>query len=242
MRSSVDDFIEGVARAGSLKDIRSALEKQTEALGFDRYAYLVVRPPEGPRVPFVLTNYPEEWADRYAEQRYVSVDPIIPTAATSMAPFRWEDILRQPHAGGAQKMIINEATEIGLRNGVTVPIHGPGSGLATLSVAADVPQSRFDALWAQRRHELHLVAVYAHEQIVRHVYSDKKKPLFKLSPRERECLLWTSRGKTAWEVCEILGISHETVTDYLKSAARKLGVYSKTHAVVRAIMLGLIVP
>jgi hypothetical protein len=31
-----------------------------------------------------------------------------------------------------------------------------------------------------------------------------------LTPREKECMLWTLRGKTAWETGAILGISQET--------------------------------
>ena len=40
----------------------------------------------------------------------------------------------------------------------------------------------------------------------------------------------------------ILSISQDTVVQYLKSAQRKFGVYKKTHAVVKAILLGLITP
>ena len=64
----------------------------------------------------------------------------------------------------------------------------------------------------------------------------------KLTTRERECLLWTSRGKTNWEVGEILSISSETVRFHLKNAMNKMGVYSQHHAAVRAIMRSMIFP
>ncbi|MFK5073526.1 helix-turn-helix domain-containing protein, partial [Klebsiella pneumoniae] len=32
----------------------------------------------------------------------------------------------------------------------------------------------------------------------------------RLSPREFECLEWSSRGKSAWEIGSILGISRRT--------------------------------
>ena len=63
-----------------------------------------------------------------------------------------------------------------------------------------------------------------------------------LTPRERECLLWTAHGKTAWEIGQILGISDGTVVFHLKNATRKFNVFTKYHAVVKAIMLGLISP
>lgn len=65
---------------------------------------------------------------------------------------------------------------------------------------------------------------------------------FRLTNREYDCLLWTARGKTAWEVGQILGISEETTLFHLKNACRKLGVFSKHHACVRAIVQGLILP
>src|SRR3546814_15572737 len=60
----------------------------------------------------------------------------------------------------------------------------------------------------------------------------------RLTDRERDCLLWTARGKTAWEVGQILTISEETVLFHLKNATRTIGVFSKHHAVVKAIVQG----
>ena len=52
----------------------------------------------------------------------------------------------------------------------------------------------------------------------------------------------TSRGNTAWEIGNILSISERTAKQHLTSAARKLGSYSKHHAVVKAILTRLILP
>jgi DNA-binding CsgD family transcriptional regulator len=64
----------------------------------------------------------------------------------------------------------------------------------------------------------------------------------RLTARERECLLWAARGKTAWETSAILGIGEATVNNLLASAKLKLGAATRTHAVAKAITLGLIVP
>lgn len=66
--------------------------------------------------------------------------------------------------------------------------------------------------------------------------------LDELSPREREALLWSARGKTAWETAQILSLSKRTVETHLASATKKLGAVSCTHAVVKALLQGLIVP
>lgn len=61
-----------------------------------------------------------------------------------------------------------------------------------------------------------------------------------LSERERECLLWVSMGKTAWETASILGRSQRTVEFHLKNATRKLNAANKIHAAALAIRLGLL--
>jgi len=61
-----------------------------------------------------------------------------------------------------------------------------------------------------------------------------------LSDRERECLLWVSMGKTAWETASILGLSQRTVEYHLKNAIHKLGAANKVHACALAIRQGLL--
>lgn len=61
-----------------------------------------------------------------------------------------------------------------------------------------------------------------------------------LSERERECLLWVSMGKTAWETASILNLSQRTIEFHLKNAIRKLNAANKIHAVTIAIRIGLL--
>ena len=61
-----------------------------------------------------------------------------------------------------------------------------------------------------------------------------------LSERERECLIWTSGGKTSVEIARILGLSEHTVNHYLNNAARKLNAGNRTQAVAFAMRQGFI--
>jgi DNA-binding CsgD family transcriptional regulator len=65
-----------------------------------------------------------------------------------------------------------------------------------------------------------------------------EKPV--LSDRQRECLLWSARGKSAFETATILGISEETVTQHLKLARERYDVHNRTSLVLRAVFDGLI--
>jgi len=56
-----------------------------------------------------------------------------------------------------------------------------------------------------------------------------------LTPREREVLAWVARGKSAWEIGEILDITKRTVDEHVQTTVRKLGAINRTHAVALAI-------
>ena len=63
-------------------------------------------------------------------------------------------------------------------------------------------------------------------------------PAHLLTEREREVLHWLGSGKTDKDIGEILAISPRTVHKHLQSIYAKLGVETRTAAVVRAMKLG----
>jgi len=56
-------------------------------------------------------------------------------------------------------------------------------------------------------------------------------------PREREVLAWLAAGKADREIAEILGRSVRTVHEHLEHLYAKLGVETRTAAVLRALTL-----
>jgi DNA-binding response OmpR family regulator len=63
-----------------------------------------------------------------------------------------------------------------------------------------------------------------------------------LRDREVETLTWAARGKTFWEIGQILGLSRRTVEFHLENARRKLGVATRTQALIKAATGHLIQP
>jgi DNA-binding CsgD family transcriptional regulator len=61
-----------------------------------------------------------------------------------------------------------------------------------------------------------------------------------LTLREAEVLTWVARGKSAWEIGEILRITKRTVDEHVQTAVRKLGASNRTHAVALALGEGII--
>ena len=238
----IETYIKEIDASEHVEDVCAAIMRHIEPQGFEKFSYMLTLPPQGARRPVYITNYPPEWTRRYVEKRYISEDLVSRFSATTLRPFLWHNIGQHFELTAAQKQVFDEATEFHLRSGGAVPIHGPGAAKASFAVANDMPQEKFAALFKAQRHELHLVATYAHERMMQIGLNDQPGLTPKLTSREIEVMTWSSRGKTAWEVAEILSLSEDTVRDHIKNACRKLNTSNKTHAIAVALLHGLIMP
>lgn len=239
---AIDQFIREIDASTDIQSITIALRKQIDLLGFEQFSYQLLKSPQGPRPQFYITGYPQAWDQRYTEKNYVSHDMVSRHAARIIRPFSWLEIGRFNDFTPEQKLVFNEAVEFGIRSGGTVPIHGPGLAKALFTVVSDMPNEEFAKLFVAHRHEVHLVATYVHERLLALGMFDVPPPDLRLTPREIEIITWTARGKTKWEISEILKISETTVKTHLDSACKKLGASNKTHATAVALIHGLIIP
>ncbi len=57
----------------------------------------------------------------------------------------------------------------------------------------------------------------------------------KTTRREADVLIWLAKGKTDWEIAQILSISERTVNKHLEQIYRKLGVNNRTSASAMAL-------
>ncbi len=204
--------------------------------GVSHFAYVNTRMPQAHL--HVETNYPQEWAARYLAQGYVGIDPVPLEARRSPIPFRWRDALTLPAHGEKAQHLFDEAAAFGLNDGYCVPIHGGGFSMMSLAVE---DRALFGRTGMHRRQALHLLALQYHLACER-ALSAAAFPAPRLSPREREVLLWTAKGKTGWEIAQILHLAERTVTYHMENAKTKLGAASRAQAVVTALSLGLIRP
>jgi len=240
----LDHLVETLREARSLDELRSDFAAFLGDFGFSVFTYAGLRFPSRivEKRP-VLSNYPENWVSHYETAHYEGIDPILPAAARNLVPILWNDLLKRNDIDKLQRKIFEEAKAIGLCHGITIPVHGQMGDFAFVSVASDLKDAEFRKVVSTYLHDIHIASLYYHDAIrstlTQPAHQDDN---VRLANRERECLLWTARGKTAWETSEIMAISANTVNFYLKNAMKKLGVFNKNHAVVRAIMLYLIFP
>lgn len=63
---------------------------------------------------------------------------------------------------------------------------------------------------------------------------------FELTERELECLFWIAEGKTSEEIAVILGISRNTINNYITSVMRKTATRTRSEAIAHAVRNNLV--
>jgi DNA-binding CsgD family transcriptional regulator len=83
----------------------------------------------------------------------------------------------------------------------------------------------------------HLGNLYRLTQAIEDTHPSQWAPPPRLTAREQEVLRWLAAGKTDRDIADILAISPRTVHKHLQRIYEKLGVETRTAAVVRAMNL-----
>lgn len=239
MSNFVADAVEKLSSSQSETQLRSEITSLVGCLGFSGFAYHSFTPKRGSSW---FCAWPDGWEDHYQEKNYADVDPVVKKGLSQILPFSWDECQGGLDKSGKAWWMFEEGNDFGLAGGADIPIHSPGYEVASFSVYSDARKTAFADLWKSKKHDLHLIALNFHDIYARRFLGDEERESEPLTERESECLVWTARGKTSWEISQILCISERTVNFHVQNAMRKLDAYSKHHAVVRAVMSGLIMP
>lgn len=216
-------FIDSLSGAVDPADFQEVMTTAAEALDLPCFAYLALQQDSKNR-PRLFSTYPQGWTSHYLRNSYERIDPIVKEALRSAEPFQWGiDCLSKPNSP-AQQQLLDEASHFGIRFGFTVPIHDGHGPVAALTFAMNRRDERLENRLNAEARVLQLMAMYFHAHVRRKLLINRLVGGVCLSPRELECLQWASQGKSTWEIGQILGISRNTVADYLDNAKGKLGV------------------
>ena len=223
--------------------LRTAFASAVEGFGFRTFVYGGMHLPQlgDDATPYILTTFPDSWQQRYFERESHRSDPIITESLRRVTPIKWSQLGSRRELTHPETTIMNEAREHGLAHGFTVPVHGHAAEFGLISLVSNERQREFDRLVTAYGHQIHLMSIYLHGAIQQALITQQPpQQAATLTKREVECLTWTAQGKTSWEISLILDIAESTVNFHIKNTMRKLGVYSKTHAVAKTLVLGLI--
>jgi DNA-binding CsgD family transcriptional regulator len=236
------DIFGDLAASGSRPAAWAIARQLADAAGADWITCASVPEDEtaGDNFPEFLTTSPPEWRQIYRENRLDRADParILMRAGADRPYFFGDDLPGMPWNPGFQRLV-DHSGEFGMGGAVMFPVLERRDGMKFGAlIGSRRPPAEFYPHIESILPQLHLAL-----SLVVHSLSDHWQPFalrVALSLRERECLQWCAAGKTSAETGAILSISEVTVNWHLKNAARKLDAVNRTHAVAKAVNLGLV--
>ncbi|MCE2576697.1 autoinducer binding domain-containing protein [Komagataeibacter sp. FNDCR2] len=180
---------------------------------------------------FIHVGYPQDWVNFYIENKYIDIDPIIKRSINISSPYTWSDL---QYKNIKEKSIIRDIHEYGIQNGYTIPIHTHDGRVYSICCA-------FRGKYIEKDAEIYLRTLSSFFVInYKKLSSTPPIPHRVLTTREKECLKWTAKGKSSWEIGMVIGIRERTVNFHINNALVKLDCNNRIMGVVRAICLGLI--
>jgi DNA-binding CsgD family transcriptional regulator len=193
---------------------------------------------------FIISNYPKKWLTHYFREKYQQIDPVLNQALPILGAVDWSQITGSDDLTRKQNRLLVEARDAGLTDGVTFPILTDLGEAVAISLVPDKALIHGRDITSALP-IIHLLSQCFHQKarkvlLGRSLQEGTTRRKSLLSPREIEVLTWIARGKTAWEIAQILNISQKSVDFYTDTAKHKLYAMNRTHAVTKAIMLGLV--
>ncbi|WP_223488879.1 LuxR family transcriptional regulator [Pseudomonas sp. A-RE-19] len=214
-------------------------------LGFDALVYDYSPVPldhEGKLItPSVLKlrNTPDDWHTRWCAEGYYQIDPVQQVALNCVSPFVWSykpgtDTLLEPVISQCHAPVVNYLEDSQMTCGVSVPIHLPRGGFASLTGLRTGNSTSMLSDARQTLADFSLISHALQEAAYPLLGKETHTPPIHLTKRERECLKWAAEGLTAAEIAKQLNRSLATISLHLTSAMHKLGAKNRVQAVVRA--------
>ncbi|MFT7433009.1 MAG: DNA-binding CsgD family transcriptional regulator [Alphaproteobacteria bacterium] len=243
MHQVVLDFIDKARHCKTIEELSTAVQCIFEQLGFPLWAYQTYDEViMAEASPIFIHNFPEKWGEYYMDNNCIEVDPVIKLSKKSIVPFQWSQAYTiEDNKKEGVKEYQSTASDFNMNDGITIPIIGGNGRSSLLSLSTSYKDEEFQKLMSEHQETLMLVSLSFHS-IAKDLIRDGNLTISRadLTDRERECLLWTAKGKSCWGISMILGISERTVLYHLSNAKNKFKVSSKYHLVAKAIAEGYI--
>ena len=222
-----DRFAEAADSCQGLPQLRALLGCASAELGFPYFALVdhsILSSPGRQRLR--IDNYPTAWVDELVGRARGNDDPVHLASRRTSSGFIWDDIGALITLDRRQKAVFLESHRFGLGPGFTIPANVPGEQSLSCSFAVrcgeTVPRGQLQCA--------ELIGMHALRAARRLRKLRLERP--RLSRREVECVRLIARGKTDWEIATILGLSIETVHQYVKHARTVYDVVSRTQLVI----------
>ncbi len=230
------DFLETSEGDADRDDLMAALERATGELGIEHFAAAFL-PLAHERLDayFIWEKWPRRWFDRYLKYNYFHSDPVVHFVRQSGRSIIWSKSLKLQALPSRSKRIMDEASDFGLIDGLTIPLHSRTGISGVFSVAGRGPKLRPPEIAL-----LEIIATRAHQRLL-DLAPPPARPRedLTITKTESECLTWCASGKTDREIGRLTGRSPRTIQVHLGNLQRKLGVTNRAQLIAEAFRNGL---
>lgn len=235
---SLSHFVEFERQIKCLANIEEIISITDELAGDIGFLWFnLIRPSAstGRDSSILLTTYPASWVERvFSEGRHLD-DPIHAAVLRSVDGVQWKDVGNIIDLNDNQKETLALAGEHGLRNGFTVPFRLSGVPCAMFSVAIPQLSEMEPQLVLAAKLLGGIVFAQAH-RIIEEKFGQCE--IVRLSPRQIDCIRLIALGLSDYAIGAELGLSPETVREYVEGARQRYSVRRRTQLIGVAIRDG----
>ncbi len=236
MQGRLDTLIEEMKNASTLDDLQGYIVGLRDAFEVEHLVYHSVN---GTGEQYAALTYSLDWVDRYLEQDYARIDPVVQGCFRRFHPVDWR---RLDWSGKPVREFMGEAQDAGVgHQGFSVPIRGPNGQFALFTVSDNRNDTAWESFTENNVRDLILVAHFFNQKALEIDHGSDEAPVKNLSPREIDTLTLLAMGYSRGQAAESLSISEHTLRVYIESARFKLEAANTVQAVARGLTLGLLV-
>ena len=233
---TLEEIAERLQCAKALDDLQALTENLRDHYAVEHLVYHWV---DSSGDQYGCGTYSDAWRDRYVEQSYIRIDPVVLGCYQRFHPVDWK---RLDWTGKAVRAFLQEAAAHGVGNqGYSIPIRGPNGQFALFTVNHSCDDDEWARFMEDNGRDLLLIAHYYNRKALEFEPGRLPETSRALSPREVDAMTLLALGYSRAQVADSLSISENTLRVYIESARSKLGALNTTHAVARAMSRGLIV-
>ncbi len=73
-----------------IETLRDYIDRKLTIYDSPKYTYMVINK-KNPGDIFIVTSYPNEWAELYTNNNYQNIDPVVLIAFRRFSPFSWDE-------------------------------------------------------------------------------------------------------------------------------------------------------
>jgi len=235
MGNRLETFIDLMQLATTLEQLQTLILDLRDLYDVEHLVYHSVNA-KGDQ--YAVLTYGDDWVDRYIDQNYERIDPVVLGCFQSLGPVDWKEL--DWSAKPARRFLL-EAVDNGVGNqGLSVPIRGPGGQFALFTINDKCSDDAWARYSGEFQRDLLLIGHYVNTRAQEIEQGAALHPVQPLSPREIDALTLLAMGYSRAHAADSLKISEHTLRVYIEGARHKLGSANTTHAVASALSRGLI--